>query len=96
MERLQNFCLSSQPGAPEMLDHVMVKVKDWKRAKAYHEATLKHLGYELFVDKETFGGFKGNGAPHGNIYISQGTSSATRPPRTLCISYHSTILEQWA
>lgn len=55
-----------------MLDHVMIKVKDWKRAKAYYEITLKHIGYELFVEKETFGGFQGPDAPHGRIYIVQG------------------------
>lgn len=62
-----------------MLDHVMIKVKDWKRAKAYYETTLKHIGYELFVDTEKFGGFQADDAPHGRIYISQGRSTAEAP-----------------
>ena len=56
----------------KMLDHIMIKVKDWKRAKAYYETTLKHLGYELFWDSENAGGFQGPDAPHGRIYIKQG------------------------
>ena len=55
-----------------MLDHIMIKVKDWKRAKAYYETTLKHLGYELFWNSEESGGFQGPDAPHGRIYIRQG------------------------
>ena len=55
-----------------MLDHIMIKVKDWKRAKAYYETTLKHLGYDLFWDSENAGGFQGPDAPHGRIYIRQG------------------------
>ena len=55
-----------------MLDHIMIKVKDWKRAKAYYETTLKHLDYELFWDSDNAGGFQGSDAPHGRIYIRQG------------------------
>ncbi|CAL5224284.1 g6950 [Coccomyxa viridis] len=54
-----------------MLDHIMIKVKDWKRAKAYYETTLKHLDYELFWDSDNAGGFQGSDAPHGRIYIRQ-------------------------
>ena len=56
----------------KMLDHVMIKVKDWSRAKAYYEKTLPHIGYELFWDNEKSGGFQGPDAPHGRIYIVQG------------------------
>ena len=60
----------------KMLDHIMIKVKDWPRAKAYYETTLPHLGYQLFWDNEKSGGFQGPDAPHGRIYIVQGMSSS--------------------
>ena len=63
----------------KMLDHVMIKVKDWPRAKAYYETTLPHIGYELFWSNEKSGGFQGPDAPHGRIYIVQGMyNSAVR------------------
>ena len=53
------------------IDHLMIKVKDWPKAKAYYTAALKPLGYEPVADWGTGGGF---GVPDqlGNIYVKQG------------------------
>jgi catechol 2,3-dioxygenase-like lactoylglutathione lyase family enzyme len=54
------------------LDHIMVKVKDWPKAKAYYTSALKPLGYTPIVDFGTGGGFGVPGEKMGNIYIKQG------------------------
>ncbi|KAL0024868.1 hypothetical protein WJX79_008339 [Trebouxia sp. C0005] len=53
------------------LDHVMLKVKDWPRAKEYYTLTLKPLGYELVADWGTGGGFGVSAEKFGNIYVKQ-------------------------
>ena len=57
------------------LDHVMLKVKDWQKAKRYYTAALKPLGYEPVVDfgAAVGGGFAVPGEKAGNIYIVQGS-----------------------
>lgn len=53
------------------LDHVMLKVKDWQRAKQYYKVALKPLGYEPVSDWGTGGGFGVPGEKRGNIFVSQ-------------------------
>ena len=38
------------------LDHVMLKVKDWPRAKKHYTSALKPLGHELIADWGNGGG----------------------------------------
>lgn len=59
------------------VDHLMLKVKDWPKAKAYYTTALKPLGYVPIADWGTGGGF---GVPDqlGNIYVKQGKSSVAR------------------
>ena len=54
------------------IDHIMIKVKDWPKAKAYYEQALTPLGYELLTDGGTWGGFARAKAYVGRIYIKQG------------------------
>jgi len=54
------------------IDHVMLKVKDWPKAKAYYTTVLKPLGYEPVADWGTGGGFGVPGTVLGNIYVKQG------------------------
>ena len=54
------------------IDHLMIKVKDWKKAKAYYEASFKPLGYELLLDGGSWGGFTLPGETRGRIYVKQG------------------------
>ena len=56
------------------IDHLMIKVKDWPKAKAYYTAALKPLGYEPVADWGTGGGF-GVAEQLGNIYVKQGESA---------------------
>lgn len=56
------------------IDHLMLKVKDWAKAKAYYSTALKPLGYEPVADWGTGGGFGVAGQP-GNIYVKQGAST---------------------
>lgn len=57
----------------KMLDHIQLKVRDWPRARAFYSAVLEPLGYTLFLDNATWGGFHVPGEAHGNIYVKQGT-----------------------
>lgn len=54
------------------IDHLMIKVKSWPRAKAYYEAALKPLDYDLLLDEATWGGFTHAGQSSGRIYVKQG------------------------
>ena len=54
------------------IDHLMIKVKDWKTAKAYYEAAFKPLGYELLIDGGVWGGFAVPGETKGRIYVKHG------------------------
>ena len=54
------------------LDHIMIKVKDWPKAKAYYETALAPIGYQLLKDGGTWGGFHVPGKSQGQIYIKQG------------------------
>lgn len=56
------------------IDHIMIKVKDWPKAKAYYEQALKPLGYDLLVDGGTWGGFTQPNTFLGRIYVKQGQS----------------------
>jgi catechol 2,3-dioxygenase-like lactoylglutathione lyase family enzyme len=56
------------------IDHLMLKVKDWAKAKAYYSTALKPLGYEPVADWGTGGGF-GVAGQSGNIYVKQGAST---------------------
>lgn len=60
-----------------MLDHIMLNVRDWPRARAYYSAVLEPLGYKLFLDNATWGGFHVPGEAYGNIYVKQGTLLAS-------------------
>ena len=57
------------------IDHLMLKVKDWPKAKAYYEAAFKPLGYEVLVDGGSWGGFTRPGESKGRIYVKQGTAT---------------------
>lgn len=61
-----------------MLDHVMLKVKDWPAAKAYYEAALKPLGYANVADGGTWGGFGVGTDTLGRIYVKQGKLISVR------------------
>lgn len=54
------------------IDHLMLKVKDWPKAKAYYSKALAPLGYELLVDGGSWGGFTVKGQTTGRIYVRQG------------------------
>lgn len=56
------------------IDHIMIKVKDWPKAKAYYEQALKPLDYDLLVDGGTWGGFTQPNTFLGRIYVKQGQS----------------------
>ncbi len=56
------------------LDHVMLKGKDWPRAKEYYTSALKPLGYELIADWGNGGGFGVSAEKVGNIYVKQGVN----------------------
>ena len=56
------------------LDHVMLKVKDWSRAKQYYTSALKPLGYEVIADWGNGGGFGVSAEKIGNIYVQQGAN----------------------
>lgn len=58
------------------LDHVMLKVKDWPRAKEYYTSALKPLGYELIADWGNGGGFGVSTEKFGRIYVKQGMNGA--------------------
>lgn len=70
------------------LDHVMLKVKDWQRAKQYYKVALKPLGYEPVSDWGTGGGFGVPGEKRGNIFVSQGLS-----PCSACASAFAAFAE---
>ena len=55
------------------LDHVMLKVKNWHKAKEYYTAALQPLGYEPIADWGTGGGFSVPGERTGSIFIVQGS-----------------------
>lgn len=71
----------------------MVKVKDWSRSKAYYEAAFKPLGYELLLDKGSWGGFTQPGQTTGRIYVKQGCLALLCLLRDVIsyIKYHSKI-----
>ena len=54
------------------IHHVMLKVKDWKKAKEFYTQAFKPLGYEVVADWGTGGGFGVPGATSGNVYVRQG------------------------
>lgn len=54
------------------LDHVMLKVKDWQKAKEFYTPVLKPLGYEPVADWGTGGGYGVPGEKIGFIFVLQG------------------------
>ena len=46
-----------------MLDHIMLNVSDFERSKAFYQAALAPLGYEVRKQIERAAGF---GVPHGH------------------------------
>jgi len=54
------------------LDHIMIKVKSWPKAKEYFEVALAPIGYVLLKDGGTWGGFHVPGKASGQIYVKQG------------------------
>ena len=60
------------------IDHIMLKVSDWKRAKEYYCAAFAPLGYELILDNPKIGGFAVQGSYDGRIYVSQGKQGTGR------------------
>jgi len=50
---------------------VMLKVKDWSRAKQYYTSALKPLGYELIADWGNGGGFGFPAEKNGGTYVEQ-------------------------
>ena len=63
------------------LDHVMLKVKDWHKAKEYYTSALKPLGYEPIADWGTGGGFGVPGEKTGSLFFSQGLPSFSTQTR---------------
>lgn len=57
-----------------VLDHLMIKVKDWPKAKAYYQAALKPLGYTNIMDGGTLGGFGVGTETAGRIFVKQDAS----------------------
>lgn len=55
------------------LDHVMLKVKNWHKAKEYYTAALQPLGYEPIADWGTGGGFGVPGEKTGSVFVVQGS-----------------------
>lgn len=70
-----------------VLDHLMIKVKDWPKAKAYYEAAFKPLGYTNIMDGGTWGGFGVGTETAGRIFIKQG--ALPRPARHEPVRLHT-------
>ena len=70
------------------IDHIMLKVSDWKRAKEYYVAAFAPLGYELILDNPKIGGFAVQGSYDGRIYVSQGKQGTHRSVRTVSFPDH--------
>lgn len=54
------------------IDHIMIKVKSWKKALTFYSVALKPIGYELLLDNDKWGGFHVPGSFEGRIYVKQG------------------------
>ena len=65
------------------IDHIMLKVSDWKRAKEYYVAAFAPLGYELILDNPKIGGFAVQGSYNGRIYVAEGKQGTHRSVRPL-------------
>ncbi|MCD6046910.1 MAG: lactoylglutathione lyase and related lyase [Gammaproteobacteria bacterium] len=50
-----------------MLDHIGIKVSDYKKAKTFYQSVLAPLGYELLVEVHGFAGFGLKNQPQGPI-----------------------------
>ena len=59
-----------------MLDHVGLEVKDYGKSKAFYQAALAPLGYELIMEMDDWAGFGVGGKPY--FWINQGKH--TTPP----------------
>ena len=70
------------------IDHIMLKVSDWKRAKEYYVAAFAPLGYELILDNLKIGGFAVQGSYDGRIYVAEGKQGTHRSVRPLSRSCH--------
>ena len=46
-----------------MIDHMTLRVRDYQKSKAFFQAALKPLGYELLVEWEGFAGLGVNKKP---------------------------------
>jgi len=46
-----------------MLDHIALKVKDFKKSRAFYEAALKPLGYKVLMEFPEGAGFGSPGFP---------------------------------
>ena len=66
------------------IDHIMLKVSDWKRAKEYYVAAFAPLGYELILDNPKIGGFAVQGSYNGRIYVAEGKQGTHRSGCDLC------------
>ena len=65
------------------IDHIMLKVSDWKRAKEYYIAAFAPLGYDLILDNPKIGGFAVQGSYDGRIYVAEGKQGTPRSVRPL-------------
>lgn len=82
------------------IDHVMLKVSDWPKAKEYYTGALKPLGYEPVVDWGTGGGFGVSGETRGNIYVVQGPLAHAQALHTaevlqVCHSASCGVFDPW-
>lgn len=46
-----------------MIDHIGIDVRDLERSKAFYQATLAPLGYELIMEVQGWAGFGARGKP---------------------------------
>lgn len=76
------------------LDHVMLKVKDWQKAKEYYSSALKPLGYEPIADWGTGGGFGVPGEKTGSLFFSQ-ESQPTRVHVALAASTEQALRDYY-
>jgi catechol 2,3-dioxygenase-like lactoylglutathione lyase family enzyme len=59
-----------------MLDHIGIDVQDYARSKAFYQAALAPLGYELIMEVEGWAGFGAGGKP--DFWIKGGMQTVPR------------------
>ncbi len=81
-----------------MIDHIGIDVSDYAKSKAFYQATLAPLGYELIMEYQDFAGFGVDGKPDfwihpGKLITPIHVAFNSKDRATVSAFYNAAIVE---